>query len=152
MSWPWETRTSTCVNFATISSGLYRFLAIAVLLDVETYLKSDHFVGGGSRPVRWVNGESTMPRQNKRISASDRTRRPTFSWPRFRSRWHGLNSTRPASNAKVKTVLIRLCIRLASVGVPLLTKSSTSSITSARLIEAYARLFHLGRTWFFRLR
>jgi quercetin dioxygenase-like cupin family protein len=27
---------------------LYRFLAIAVLLDVETYLKSDHFVGGES--------------------------------------------------------------------------------------------------------
>jgi hypothetical protein len=27
---------------------LYRFLAIAVLPDVETYLKSDHFVGGGS--------------------------------------------------------------------------------------------------------
>src|SRR5262245_57780160 len=51
MSWPWETRTSTCRNFATISSGLYRFLAIAVLLDVETYLKSDHFVGGGSRRV-----------------------------------------------------------------------------------------------------
>src|SRR5262245_31697701 len=49
MSWPWETRTSTCRNFATISSGLYRFLAIAVLLDVETYLKSDHFVGGGSQ-------------------------------------------------------------------------------------------------------
>src|SRR5262245_36177282 len=48
MSWPWETRTSTCRNFATISSGLYRFLAIAVLLDVETYLKSDHFVGGVS--------------------------------------------------------------------------------------------------------
>src|SRR5262245_27195583 len=48
MSWPWETRTSTCRNFATISSGLYRFLAIPVLPDVETYLKSDHFVGGGS--------------------------------------------------------------------------------------------------------
>src|SRR5262245_18625138 len=48
MSWPWETKTSTCRNFATISSGLYRFLAIAVLLDVDTYLKSDHFVGGGS--------------------------------------------------------------------------------------------------------
>jgi nucleoside-diphosphate-sugar epimerase len=27
---------------------LYRFLAIAVLLDVKTYLKSDHFNGGGS--------------------------------------------------------------------------------------------------------
>src|SRR5262249_34028783 len=35
MFWPCETRTSTCRSFATISSGLYRFLAIAVLLDVE---------------------------------------------------------------------------------------------------------------------
>jgi hypothetical protein len=30
-----ETRTSTCRSFATNSSGLYRFLAIAVLLDVK---------------------------------------------------------------------------------------------------------------------
>ena len=30
-----ETRTSTCRSFATISSGLYRILAIAVLLDVK---------------------------------------------------------------------------------------------------------------------
>src|SRR5262245_35581605 len=35
MSWPCETRTSTCRSFATISSGLYRFLAITVLLDVK---------------------------------------------------------------------------------------------------------------------
>ena len=27
---------------------MYRALAIAVLLEVETYLKSDHFIGGGS--------------------------------------------------------------------------------------------------------
>src|SRR5262249_23500881 len=33
--WPCETSTSTCRSFATISSGLYRFLAIAVLLDVK---------------------------------------------------------------------------------------------------------------------
>jgi hypothetical protein len=33
--WPCETRTSTCRNFATISSGFYRFLAITVLLDVN---------------------------------------------------------------------------------------------------------------------
>src|SRR5262249_58590463 len=46
--WPCETRTSPCRNFATISSGLYRFLTIAVLLDAKTYLKSDHFNGGGS--------------------------------------------------------------------------------------------------------
>src|SRR5215212_7059120 len=32
---PCECRTSTCRNFATISSGLYRFLAIAVLLDLK---------------------------------------------------------------------------------------------------------------------
>src|SRR5262245_26092466 len=35
MFWPCETRTSTCRSFATISSGLYRFLAISVLLDVN---------------------------------------------------------------------------------------------------------------------
>src|SRR5215510_4089905 len=35
MFWPCETRTSTCRSFATIPSGLYRFLAIAVLLDVK---------------------------------------------------------------------------------------------------------------------
>src|SRR5262249_35897027 len=35
MFWPCDTRTSTCRNFATISSGLYRSLAIAVLLDVK---------------------------------------------------------------------------------------------------------------------
>src|SRR5215510_4571235 len=35
MFWPCETRTSTCRSFATISSGLYCFLAIAVLLDVK---------------------------------------------------------------------------------------------------------------------
>src|SRR6476659_2960842 len=33
--WPCETRTSTCRSFATISSGLYRFLAITVLLNVK---------------------------------------------------------------------------------------------------------------------
>src|SRR5262245_28712939 len=35
MFWPCETRTSTCRSFETISSGLYCFLAIAVLLDVK---------------------------------------------------------------------------------------------------------------------
>src|SRR5262245_11290168 len=35
MGCPCETRTSTCRSFATISSGLYRFLAITVLLDVQ---------------------------------------------------------------------------------------------------------------------
>src|SRR5215468_530286 len=35
MPCPCETRTSTWRSFATISSGLYRFLAIAVLLDVK---------------------------------------------------------------------------------------------------------------------
>ena len=35
MGCPCEARTSTCRSFATISSGLYRFLAITVLLDVK---------------------------------------------------------------------------------------------------------------------
>src|SRR5262245_56313452 len=40
MACPCETRTSTCRSFATISSGLYRFLAIAVLLDVKRHTSS----------------------------------------------------------------------------------------------------------------
>jgi hypothetical protein len=40
---------ATAARFATISSGLYRVLAIAVLVEVETYLKSDHFIGDGSK-------------------------------------------------------------------------------------------------------
>jgi hypothetical protein len=39
MVWPCETRTSPCRNFATISSGLYRFLAITVLLDLKDILQ-----------------------------------------------------------------------------------------------------------------
>src|SRR5262245_14321235 len=35
MACPCETRTSTCRSFATISSDLYRFLAITVLLGVK---------------------------------------------------------------------------------------------------------------------
>src|SRR5262245_6830902 len=35
MACPCDTRRSTCRSFATISSGLYRFLGIAVLLDVK---------------------------------------------------------------------------------------------------------------------
>src|SRR5262249_48129006 len=72
MSWPWETKTSTCRNFATISSGLYRFLAIAVLLDVDTYLKSDHFVGGGSmhskKLTRFVGRQNELHQLYGRIS------------------------------------------------------------------------------------
>src|SRR5215467_8017163 len=54
MFWPCETRTSTCLSFATISSGLYRFLAIAVLLDVKDIPQ----VG----PLQW--GWITRARQN----------------------------------------------------------------------------------------
>src|SRR4029453_16163264 len=62
MVWPCETRTSTCRNFATISSGLYRFLAITVLLDVKDIPQ----VG----PLQW--GRITM---NPPINASSCVRR-----------------------------------------------------------------------------
>src|SRR5262245_9254022 len=48
MFWPCETRTSTCHNFATISSGLYRFLAITVLLDVKDIPQVGPLQWGGS--------------------------------------------------------------------------------------------------------
>src|SRR3974390_334005 len=40
MFWPCETRTSTCRNFATISSGVYFFLGISVLLDAKRHSSS----------------------------------------------------------------------------------------------------------------
>src|SRR5262245_60275900 len=51
MFWPCETRTSTCRSFATISSGLYRFLAIAVLLDVKDIPQVGPLQWG------WISGE-----------------------------------------------------------------------------------------------
>src|SRR3974390_112515 len=38
--WPCETRTSTCRNFATISSAMYPFLGILVLLDAKRHSSS----------------------------------------------------------------------------------------------------------------
>src|SRR5215471_21302109 len=67
MFWPCETRTSTCRSFATISSGLYRFLAIAVLLDVKDIPQ----VG----PLQWgwindqcVRAEEVSPSARNRAS------------------------------------------------------------------------------------
>src|SRR5262249_54501150 len=66
MGCPCETRTSTCRSFATISSGLYRFLAITVLLDVKDIPQ----VG----PLQWgrINKSRSAAlgfRQNQRASA-----------------------------------------------------------------------------------
>src|SRR5262249_37324486 len=110
MSWPWETRTSTCRNFATISSGLYRFLAIAVLLDVETYLKSDHFVGGGSLGMfiadllksRAGTPQPASPclthtESGRLVSASN--------WPRTRQESHQSCRPKPASPSLTHTDL-----------------------------------------------
>src|ERR1700761_5503468 len=53
MFWPCETRTSTCRSFATISSGLYRFLAIAVLLDVRDIPQVGPLQWGWITTMRW---------------------------------------------------------------------------------------------------
>src|SRR5262249_48324170 len=56
MFWPCETKTSTCRNFATISSGLYRFLAIAVLLDVKDIPQVGPLQWGRIKPrTLWSN-------------------------------------------------------------------------------------------------
>src|SRR5215813_12706009 len=58
MFWPCETRTSICRNLATISSGLYRFLAIAVLLDVTDIPQ----VG----PLQWGRITALLPKSRCR--------------------------------------------------------------------------------------
>src|SRR5256885_5538782 len=70
MLWPCETRTSTCRSFATISSGLYRFLAIAVLLDVKDipqvgplqwgWIRTSEAYGSDAvTPAAWVLARTT---------------------------------------------------------------------------------------------
>src|SRR5262249_46112899 len=62
MFWPCETSTSTCRSFATISSGLYRFLAIAVLLDVKDIPQL------GPPQWGWITTVSlSLPRSNSSI-------------------------------------------------------------------------------------
>src|SRR5215472_12581434 len=63
MFWPCETKTSTCRNFATISSGLYRFLAITVLLDVKDIPQVGLLQRGGSVALfilPWPEGASAV--------------------------------------------------------------------------------------------
>src|SRR5450755_1752644 len=57
--WPCDTRTSTCRNFATISSGVDRFFAIAVLLDAKDILQ----VNGGGSPHRRGRVDVSLVRQ-----------------------------------------------------------------------------------------
>src|SRR6266511_535713 len=71
MFWPCETRTSTCRNFATISSGLYRFLAITVLLDAAKDIPQ---VG----PLQWgrITMRSRTGKRATRLKKLTRLHRP----------------------------------------------------------------------------
>src|SRR5262245_26090587 len=78
MFWPCETRTSTCRSFATISSGLYRFLAIAVLLDIKDIPQVGPLQWGWitdprehNSSVDHVRGRSNRPRRFERPGMPD---------------------------------------------------------------------------------
>jgi hypothetical protein len=71
---PCETSTSTYLSLATISSGLYLFLGISVLLDAQTtYFKSDHFNEGGSisaGPARMIHAVAKPRRRPRKTGAA----------------------------------------------------------------------------------
>src|SRR5262245_952055 len=71
MFWPCEASTSTCRSFATISSGLYRFLAITVLLDVKDIPQ----VG----PLQW--GRITIPTAGPGLLAGSASGDGSFTVP-----------------------------------------------------------------------
>src|SRR5262245_40127810 len=87
MFWPCETRTSTCRSFATISSGLYRFLAIAVLLDVKDIPQVGPLQWGGGSLVDGVQGHlsrqtvSEPPWLTARYMSKNRPDAGTFDIP-----------------------------------------------------------------------
>src|SRR5262249_20632301 len=97
MFWPCETRTSTCRNFATISSGLYRFLAIAVLLDVKDIPPVGPLQWGLIRRAGQIRaGRQRENRQGARDYVTARDSRPRRRGNRMKAarlhyaaRWHG---------------------------------------------------------------
>src|SRR5215831_14630494 len=114
MFWPCETRTSTCRSFATISSGLYRFLAIAVLLDVKDIPQVGPLQRG------WINHKSGNG--NLLASACD-SRRPArlFFRPKCDvtiSNWsderEGQNEQVPAYSMRIRTAFV-VCIRRGEI-------------------------------------
>src|SRR5208283_2307815 len=51
MFWPCDTSTSTCRSFATISSGVYLFFGIAVLLHVKRHTSGRTTFQGEDHPL-----------------------------------------------------------------------------------------------------
>src|SRR5262245_10346622 len=74
MFWPCETRTSTCRSFATISSGLYRFLAIAVPLDVKDIPQIGPLQWG------WINASQQVSRKGRKYLQAIRLRHFLNGW------------------------------------------------------------------------
>src|SRR5436190_18304880 len=74
MFWPCETTTSTCRNFATISSGVYRFFGIAVLLHVKRHSSGRTTSKGDDHyPLKILqhrNSATTNSEQIPRLKAS----------------------------------------------------------------------------------
>src|SRR5262249_18391490 len=90
MFWPCETRTSTCRSFATISSGLFASLPLQSSWMSKTYLKSDHFNGGG-----WLwqhsraDGELVPTREGLRLCSLRSHRTFQFKVERDQNRTDG---------------------------------------------------------------
>src|SRR5438445_6865900 len=82
MFWPCETRTSICRNLATISSGLYRFLSITVLLDVKDIPQVGPLQWG------WINRDEGKSHENAKnrddLQASDKSDHPVLPFHRHR--------------------------------------------------------------------
>src|SRR5215468_3385258 len=139
MFWPCETRTSTCRSFTTISSGLYRFLAIAVLLDhTVAHTVARHLAGitGTNRCDRAFNRQEHLcpAPQSRDWSAphswcfwvsppcprSRRLRAPPPSRGNKHSTTHAGPATRPR---KVTIAWVRTCTIL-SEGKPVPSRTT----------------------------
>src|SRR5208282_627884 len=64
MFWPCETSTSTCRSFATISSGVYLFFGIAVLLHVKRHSSArTTFQGEDHKEILVPSNSGAQPRR-----------------------------------------------------------------------------------------
>src|SRR5262249_53254258 len=100
MACPCETRTSTCRSFATISSGLYRFLAITVLLDVKRHTSSRTTSMGADQRAVTVNPHRGPTESMGR--GYTRSRDEEDSKPRTRSRDEDSKSSKASTRTSSK--------------------------------------------------
>src|SRR3974390_1383105 len=100
MLWPCETSTSTCLSLATISSGLYLFRGISVLLDAKRHNSSR------TTPTRADHHRlTTLSRHYNRLSQTHSRTLDSAKCERLSDRSHALTIPALSRESRIEDML-----------------------------------------------